>query len=241
MDDHGRFTDEAGLPNLTGKYVFDANARHRQFAARARHAARRSRIFITLIRIAGARKRRSSFAMSNNSSFRIDELRGKALDAIKTSEVDSSVGRKSHRRHGRIASRLGDFAPTKLGRAAPGFYSKDGEAILDAKIIRKLADLVAERGSNIWFELERCRSCARTWSAARHNKTQRHDRRLDRQRRFAQSRLRAASRAARSGRHVSRSDRSASRLVSIIAHDQRRAEQSRAVQNLRHARFRCRS
>src|SRR2546425_1542242 len=26
VDDHGRFTDEAGLPNLTGKYVFDANA-----------------------------------------------------------------------------------------------------------------------------------------------------------------------------------------------------------------------
>jgi isoleucyl-tRNA synthetase len=25
---------------------------------------------------------------------------------------------------------------------------------LDAKIIRKLADLVAERGSNIWFELD---------------------------------------------------------------------------------------
>jgi len=26
VDDHGRFTDEAGLPKLTGKYVFDANA-----------------------------------------------------------------------------------------------------------------------------------------------------------------------------------------------------------------------
>src|SRR5207237_510942 len=26
VDDHGRLTDEAGLPNLTGKYVFDANA-----------------------------------------------------------------------------------------------------------------------------------------------------------------------------------------------------------------------
>src|SRR5204863_883136 len=25
VDDHGRFTDEARLPNLTGKYVFDAN------------------------------------------------------------------------------------------------------------------------------------------------------------------------------------------------------------------------
>src|SRR5260370_3688059 len=26
VDDHGRFTDEAGLPNLTSKYVFDANS-----------------------------------------------------------------------------------------------------------------------------------------------------------------------------------------------------------------------
>src|SRR5207302_5076621 len=25
VDDHGRFTEEAGLPNLIGKYVFDAN------------------------------------------------------------------------------------------------------------------------------------------------------------------------------------------------------------------------
>jgi isoleucyl-tRNA synthetase len=39
------------------------------------------------------------------------------------------------------------------GVPLPVFYSKDGNAILDAKIIRKLADLVAERGSNIWFEL----------------------------------------------------------------------------------------
>ena len=49
-----------------------------------------------------------------------------------------------------------------------------------------------------------------------------------------------ASRAARSGRHVSRSDRSASRLVPIVAHDQHRAEQSRALQDLRHARLRGR-
>ena len=76
---------------------------------------------------------------------------------------------------------------------------------------------------------------------AGHNETQRHDRCLDRQRRFAQGRLRAASGAARSRRHVSRSDRSTSRLVSIVAHDQHRAEQSRAVQNLRHAWLRCRS
>ena len=25
VDDHGRYTDECGLPDLVGKYVFDAN------------------------------------------------------------------------------------------------------------------------------------------------------------------------------------------------------------------------
>ena len=40
------------------------------------------------------------------------------------------------------------------GVPLPVFYSAEGKAILDSKIIRKLADLVAERGSNIWFELD---------------------------------------------------------------------------------------
>ena len=39
------------------------------------------------------------------------------------------------------------------GVPLPVFYSKDGEAILDAQIIRRLADLVAGRSTNIWFEL----------------------------------------------------------------------------------------
>jgi isoleucyl-tRNA synthetase len=40
------------------------------------------------------------------------------------------------------------------GVPLPVFYGKDGKAILDPKIIRKLADLVAQRGSNIWFDLD---------------------------------------------------------------------------------------
>ena len=35
--------------------------------------------------------------------------------------MDSGLGRKPHRRHRRIAPRLGDFAPAQLGRAAAGF------------------------------------------------------------------------------------------------------------------------
>ena len=40
------------------------------------------------------------------------------------------------------------------GVPLPVFYSAEGKAILDANVIRKLADLVAQRGSNIWFELD---------------------------------------------------------------------------------------
>ena len=40
------------------------------------------------------------------------------------------------------------------GVPLPVFYSPEGEAILDADVIRKLADLVAQRGSNVWFELD---------------------------------------------------------------------------------------
>src|SRR4030095_9049321 len=70
---------------------------------------------------------------------RIDQLRGRALSAIHNEVKWIPEWVISRQR--------------SWGVPLPVFYSKDGEAILDAKIIRKLADLVAERGSNIWFEL----------------------------------------------------------------------------------------
>ena len=48
----------------------------------------------------------------------------------------------------------------------PVFYSAKGEAILDAGTIRRLADLVAARGSNIWFELDDA-AFARLWVESR--------------------------------------------------------------------------
>ena len=40
------------------------------------------------------------------------------------------------------------------GVPLPVFYSAEGEALLNPEWIRKLADLVAQRGSNVWFELD---------------------------------------------------------------------------------------
>jgi len=152
VDDHGRFTDEASLPNLTGKYVFDANVD-----------------IINLLREGGMLLGQQNFHHSypycwrsktpiifrNVEQFfiRIDELRGKALDAIKTVKWIPSWG--ENRISGTVESRP-DWVISRQrswGVPLPVFYSKDGKAILNAKIIRKLADLVAQRGSNIWFEL----------------------------------------------------------------------------------------
>src|SRR5213079_741512 len=154
VDDHGRFTDEARLPNLTGKYVFDANTD-----------------IINLLRERGMLLGQQNFHHSypycwrsktpiifrNVEQFfiRIDELRGRALSEIHN-EVKWIPAWGENRIAGTVESRP-DWVISRQrswGVPLPVFYSKDGEAILDAKIIRNLADLVAERGSNVWFELE---------------------------------------------------------------------------------------
>jgi isoleucyl-tRNA synthetase len=153
VDDHGRFTEEANLPNLTGKYVFDANTD-----------------IINLLRKRGMLLGQQNFHHSypycwrsktpiifrNVEQFfiRIDELRAKALSAIHN-EVKWIPAWGENRIAGTVESRP-DWVISRQrswGVPLPVFYSKDGEAILDAKIIRNLADLVAERGSNVWFEL----------------------------------------------------------------------------------------
>jgi isoleucyl-tRNA synthetase len=82
VDDHGRYTNEVGIAELVGKYVFDANADIVRIACASAGCSWPNKIFIIAIPIAGARKRRSSFAQSNNSLSASMRSAREALDAI---------------------------------------------------------------------------------------------------------------------------------------------------------------
>ena len=154
VDDHGRFTEEAGLPNLTGKYVFDANRDIIQ-VLKERGMLLAVQNFHHSYPYCWRSKTPIIFRNVEQFFIRIDELRSRALEAIH-SEVKWIPGWGENRIAGTVESRP-DWVISRQrswGVPLPVFYSKDGNAILDAKIIRKLADLVAERGSNIWFELD---------------------------------------------------------------------------------------
>jgi isoleucyl-tRNA synthetase len=154
VDDHGRFTEEAGLPNLTGKYVFDAN-RDIVELLRERGMLMAVQNFHHSYPYCWRSKTPIIFRNVEQFFIRIDTLRDKALEAIHK-EVKWIPAWGENRIAGTVESRP-DWVISRQrswGVPLPVFYSKDGNAILDAKIIRKLADLVAERGSNIWFELD---------------------------------------------------------------------------------------
>jgi isoleucyl-tRNA synthetase len=152
VDDHGRYTDEVGIPALVGKYVFDANADIVRLLSE-RGMLLLEQNFHHSYPYCWRSKTPIIFRAVDQFFIRIDELRGPALDAITKVKWIPAWG--ENRIAGTVASRP-DWVISRQrswGVPLPVFYSAAGESILNAKWILRLADLVAKRGSNVWFEL----------------------------------------------------------------------------------------
>ncbi len=153
MDDHGCFTEEAGVPALTGRYVFEANAAVVELL-RAKGALLGEQVYAHSYPYCWRSKTPVVFRAVPQFFINIDRLRPAALQAIDAVKWFPHWGR--NRIYSTIESRP-DWVISRQrswGVPLPVFYSPEGKAIFDPAWIRKLADLVETRGTNVWFELD---------------------------------------------------------------------------------------
>jgi len=152
VDDHGRYTNEVGIPELVGKYVFDANADIIRIL-RERGMLLAEQNFHHSYPYCWRSKTPIIFRAVEQFFIRLDEIRGKALDAIHH-QIKWVPSWGENRIAGTVESRP-DWVISRQrswGVPLPVFYI-EGRATLNDDWIRRLADLVAQRGSNVWFEL----------------------------------------------------------------------------------------
>jgi isoleucyl-tRNA synthetase len=151
VDDHGRFTEEVGVPVWAGKYVFEANAEVVALL-KERGALIGEQAFQHSYPHCWRSKTPVVFRAVEQFFIRIDGLRKRALDEIDRVRWLPHWGR--NRIYGTVESRP-DWCISRQrswGVPLPVFYDPSGAPILDGALARKVADLIEKGGTNLWFE-----------------------------------------------------------------------------------------
>lgn len=151
VDDGGLFTDECGVPELVGQHVFKSNE-HIVEMLTERDALLGSETYEHQYPFCWRSKTPIIFRAVEQFFISLDGIREKALTEIDRVSWLPHWGR--NRIHGTVEARP-DWCISRQrtwGVPLPVFFGPDGQALLNADTVRKIADIVAEKGTNVWFE-----------------------------------------------------------------------------------------
>jgi len=151
VDPEGKFTAECGLPDFVGKHVFQSNdgiialleskgaiLGHEKYVHQYPHCWRSKTPII--------------YRAVEQFFIKIDGIRARALAEIDQATWLPAWGR--NRIHGTVESRP-DWCISRQrtwGVPLPVFYSAEGEIIMQPEVIGKVAAIIEQHGSNLWFE-----------------------------------------------------------------------------------------
>jgi isoleucyl-tRNA synthetase len=151
VDDTGRLTEDCGMPQWVGKYVFDANKEIVEFL-KEHGSLLAAHDYTHDYPHCWRSKTPVVFRAVEQFFIRVDDLRAPALRAIDETSWLPHWGR--NRIAGTVESRP-DWCISRQrtwGVPLPVFYTAAGQPILDPAVVEKVAALVAEHGTNLWFE-----------------------------------------------------------------------------------------
>ncbi len=151
VDDYGKLTEDCGMPQWVGKYVFDANAEIVAFL-RESGALLAEQKYTHDYPHCWRSKTPIVFRAVEQFFIKVDAIRGDALKAIDETAWVPAWGR--NRIYGTVEARP-DWCISRQrtwGVPLPVFYEENGTPIVRADLAAKVADLVESGGTNLWFE-----------------------------------------------------------------------------------------